>query len=204
MRTSHPRIPWSTPSPSPRSSRPPRWRKRPRPPPPPRRTTRHRERRPIQRIHLPGHLPDRRQARRARRLRLGAFERLLSRHLGIEHQLARGFRRSTRAPASNGTSTAATRQFPDNDDWNYDVGTIYYYYPGTRNPGFVNANTWEIYAAINWKWLGAKASYSLDDYFGAQPTGKKTDGTWYFDFYATIPSANRVHAARALRDPQRQ
>ena len=53
----------------------------------------HRERRDLQRIHLPGHLTDRRQACRARRLRLGAFERLLSRHVGIEHQLARGFRR---------------------------------------------------------------------------------------------------------------
>ena len=73
------------------------------------------------------------------------------------------------------------------DDWNYDLGTIYYYYPGSRNPGVVNANTWEIYAALNWKWLGAKASYSLDNYFGAQPTGQKTDGTWYFDFYANYP-----------------
>jgi uncharacterized protein (TIGR02001 family) len=74
-----------------------------------------------------------------------------------------------------------------NDDWNLDLGTIYYLYPGTKNPGVVSANTWELYAALNWKWLGAKASYSLDDYFGAQPTGKKTDGTWYFDFYANYP-----------------
>ena len=77
--------------------------------------------------------------------------------------------------------------FPGSDDWGYDVGTIYYYYPGKRNPGVVNANSWEIYAAINWKWLGAKASYNLEDYFGAQPTGSKTDGTWYFDFYANYP-----------------
>ena len=74
-----------------------------------------------------------------------------------------------------------------NDDWNLDLGTIYYLYPGSKNPGVVSANTWELYAALNWKWLGAKASYSLDDYFGAQPTGKKTDGTWYFDFYANYP-----------------
>ena len=77
--------------------------------------------------------------------------------------------------------------FPGSDDWSYDIGTLYYLYPGNRNSGFPNANTWEIYAALNWKWLGAKASYSLDDYFGAQPTGKKTDGTWYFDFYANYP-----------------
>ena len=53
----------------------------------------HRERRPVQRIHLPRHLADRRQARGAGRLRLGAFERLLSRHVGIQRQLARGLRR---------------------------------------------------------------------------------------------------------------
>jgi uncharacterized protein (TIGR02001 family) len=80
--------------------------------------------------------------------------------------------------------------FPGSEDWSYDVGTIYYYYPGTRDPGVVSANTWEIYAAINWKWIGAKASYNIDDYFGAQPAGKKTDGTWYFDFYANYPVAD--------------
>ncbi len=74
-----------------------------------------------------------------------------------------------------------------NDEWNYDIGTLYYLYPGDKKPGVVSANSWEIYAALNWKWLGAKASYSLDDYFGARPAGKKTDGTWYFDFYANYP-----------------
>ncbi len=74
-----------------------------------------------------------------------------------------------------------------NDDWNFDLGTIYYYYPGNRKPGYPSANSWELYGAINWKWLGAKASYNLDNYFGAKPVGKKTDGTWYFDFYANYP-----------------
>ena len=76
-----------------------------------------------------------------------------------------------------------------NDDWNYDLGTIYYLYPGNHS-GYPSANSWELYGAINWKWLGAKASYNLDDYFGAQPAGKKTDGTWYFDFYANYPLAD--------------
>lgn len=77
--------------------------------------------------------------------------------------------------------------FPGSEDWGYDIGTLYYYYPGSRNPGVVNADTWEIYGAINWKWLGVKASYNLQDYFGAQPTGQKTNGTWYFDAYANYP-----------------
>ena len=77
--------------------------------------------------------------------------------------------------------------FPGNSDWNYDIGTLYYYYPGTRNPGAIGADTWEIYGAVNWKWLGAKVSYSLGDYFGARPTGQKMDGTVYVDLYANYP-----------------
>jgi len=72
-------------------------------------------------------------------------------------------------------------------DFFYDVGTLYYYYPGSRNPGFYNANTWEIYGAVGWKWVSAKFSYNLDDYFGARPIGEKTDGTWYLDLSATYP-----------------
>jgi uncharacterized protein (TIGR02001 family) len=77
--------------------------------------------------------------------------------------------------------------FPGSDDWGYDVGTLYYYYPGSRNPGIVNADTWEIYGAINWKWLSGKISYNLQDYFGARPTGEKTDGTMYYDLSAAYP-----------------
>jgi uncharacterized protein (TIGR02001 family) len=72
-------------------------------------------------------------------------------------------------------------------DFYFDVGTIYYYYPGNRNPGFFDADTWELYAGVGWKWLGLKLSYSLQDYFGARPTGQKTDGTWYLDFFANYP-----------------
>lgn len=72
-------------------------------------------------------------------------------------------------------------------DWSYDLGTLYYNYPGKRYEGIVSADTWELYAGIGWKWLSAKASYSLKDYFGARPTGAKTDGTWYFDFSAAYP-----------------
>jgi len=77
--------------------------------------------------------------------------------------------------------------FPGSEDWNYDVGLYYYYYPGQRNPGAYNANTFEMYGAIGWKWLSAKASYNFENYFGAEPTGQKTSGTWYFDFSAAYP-----------------
>jgi uncharacterized protein (TIGR02001 family) len=75
-------------------------------------------------------------------------------------------------------------------DFFWDVGTIYYYYPGKRNPGVVDADTWEVYAALGWKWASVKFSYSLDDYFGARPTGQKTDGTYYVDLSATYPVAD--------------
>ena len=77
--------------------------------------------------------------------------------------------------------------FPGSEDWTYDVGLYYYYYPGRRNPGANNANTFEMYGAIGWKWLSAKASYNFENYFGAEPTGQKTSGTWYFDFSAAYP-----------------
>lgn len=74
-------------------------------------------------------------------------------------------------------------------DFSYDVGTIYYYYPGNANPGVPNADTSEIYAALGWKFLGLKYSYSLTNYFGAQPNanGDKTDGTGYLDLFADYP-----------------
>jgi uncharacterized protein (TIGR02001 family) len=72
-------------------------------------------------------------------------------------------------------------------DFYFDIGTIYYWYPGTKNPGVVSADTWEGYLGLGWKWLGVKYSYSFTDYFGARPTGQKTDGSWYLDFFVNFP-----------------
>ncbi|HLX29597.1 MAG TPA: TorF family putative porin [Casimicrobiaceae bacterium] len=78
--------------------------------------------------------------------------------------------------------------FPGSNDWSYDAGTLYYYYPGSRNPNVVDVDTWEVYGAIGWKWMSAKASYTVaTDYFGIRPSGQKTDGTWYLDWSATYP-----------------
>ena len=73
------------------------------------------------------------------------------------------------------------------DDWTYDVGLLYYYYPGTANPGVTKADTLEGYVGIGWKWLSAKVSYNFKDYFGAKPIGQGTDGTYYVDLSATYP-----------------
>jgi uncharacterized protein (TIGR02001 family) len=79
------------------------------------------------------------------------------------------------------------RNFGASDFW-FDVGTLYYWYPGNKVAGW-SANTWEIYAALGWKWAGVKMSYSLQDYFGARPNANQdpTDGTIYWDFFANYP-----------------
>ena len=73
------------------------------------------------------------------------------------------------------------------EDFTYDVGVLYYYYPGTVNPGLIKADTFEGYVGMGWKFLSAKFSYNFKDYFGARPTGDKTDGTWYLDFSLAYP-----------------
>lgn len=74
-------------------------------------------------------------------------------------------------------------------DFGYDVGLLYYYYPGTVTPGFVKANTFEAYGALSWKWLSAKYSYSLDNKTFGVPN---SDGTWYLDFGANIPLVDKL------------
>jgi uncharacterized protein (TIGR02001 family) len=73
-------------------------------------------------------------------------------------------------------------------DFYFDVGTIYYWFPGNKIAGW-SANTWEIYGGLGWKWLGFRYSYSLKDYFGARPNANtdETSGTWYLDFFANYP-----------------
>ena len=78
--------------------------------------------------------------------------------------------------------------FPGQEDWTYDLGAYGYIYPGKRNSGVLNADTWELYAAIGWKWLSLKGSWTVSsNYFGIQPNGRKTNGTGYYDLSATYP-----------------
>lgn len=70
-------------------------------------------------------------------------------------------------------------------DFGWDVGVLFYYYPGNRLPGTNSADTTEVYAGLSWKWAKVKYSYSVSDYFGVP----NSDGTWYLDFSADIPLA---------------
>jgi uncharacterized protein (TIGR02001 family) len=77
-------------------------------------------------------------------------------------------------------------------DFFFDVGGLYYYYPGKRLPGVVDADNFELYGALGWKWVSLKLSYSFQDYFGARPNANrdKTDGTIYYDLTASYPVAD--------------
>jgi uncharacterized protein (TIGR02001 family) len=71
-------------------------------------------------------------------------------------------------------------------DFGYDVGAIYYYYPGDKAPApVIKADTAEVYGAVSWKWLTAKLSYAVTDYFGYVDS----KGTYYADLSASYPIA---------------
>jgi uncharacterized protein (TIGR02001 family) len=76
-----------------------------------------------------------------------------------------------------------------NDDVNYDIGLLEYYYPSaaTATTPAVKYNTLEAYAAVNYKFAGAKYSYALTDFFAANTTTGalgSTKGSGYLDLYA--------------------
>jgi uncharacterized protein (TIGR02001 family) len=74
----------------------------------------------------------------------------------------------------------------------YDVGLLYYYYPGEMKPGNESPDTLELYGALSYKWASLKVSYNLRDYFGfTGNTGTNgSDGTLYYDLSANIPVAD--------------
>jgi uncharacterized protein (TIGR02001 family) len=72
-------------------------------------------------------------------------------------------------------------------DFGYDVGLLYYWYPGDTFSGTNEADTLELYGAMSWKWLSAKLSYSLNSKtFGVGDSR----GTYYLDLTAAYPIPN--------------
>jgi uncharacterized protein (TIGR02001 family) len=62
----------------------------------------------------------------------------------------------------------------------FDVGALYYYYPGKYPSDFNSPNTGEIYGALSYGPVTGKLSYALTDLFGA-PSSK---GSYYLDLSA--------------------
>jgi uncharacterized protein (TIGR02001 family) len=66
-------------------------------------------------------------------------------------------------------------------DFSYDVGVLYYYYPGS-SPKIDNT---ELYVAGGWGPLTVKYSYAISDFFGLA----NSDGAFYLDGAVTYPLA---------------
>jgi uncharacterized protein (TIGR02001 family) len=70
-------------------------------------------------------------------------------------------------------------------DFGLDVGTIYYYYPGTGAyvPEF-RAKNWEAYVGGSYGPVSLKYYYSFTDFFGLKAPGVDTKGSQYLDLTA--------------------
>lgn len=79
-----------------------------------------------------------------------------------------------------------------NDDWSYDVGALYYYYPGKKIGGVDSPDSMEVYASIGWKFVTLKYSHAVsENLFGWQgytkaggANTKDTRGSGYWDLSA--------------------
>ena len=76
-------------------------------------------------------------------------------------------------------------------DFTYDLGGLYYWYPGDATTGCTigtaacpKADTFELYGALGWKWLSAKYSQSVNNKTFGLPD---SSGTYYLDLSANVP-----------------
>lgn len=71
-------------------------------------------------------------------------------------------------------------------DFSFDVGALYYYYPGnypdTWKDAYDSPNTLELYGAVGYKWVTLKYSRAMQNLFG----NMNTKGSGYFEANATV------------------
>jgi uncharacterized protein (TIGR02001 family) len=90
-------------------------------------------------------------------------------------------------------------------DLTADIGLLYYYYPGAEiGATGVKYNNGEIYLGATYKWLSAKYSYGLTDFFGlksttapvyaftALPANGDSKGSGYLDLTANFEVADKT------------
>jgi uncharacterized protein (TIGR02001 family) len=76
-------------------------------------------------------------------------------------------------------------------DFGYDLGVLYYWYPGSYPPGYVTPDTTELYAGLNWKSiLSLKYSWSANNQTFGIPESR---GSSYLDFSATYDVIEKVN-----------
>lgn len=79
----------------------------------------------------------------------------------------------------------------------YNVGLLYYAYPGSYPDGFNSPNTLEAYGGIDWKSLSVKYSHGLTDLFGFEDS----KGAGYLELSTAIPVGDYeigLHAGHQL------
>ncbi len=74
-------------------------------------------------------------------------------------------------------------------DLGYDIGLLYYYYPGTYPGGYTKPDTLEGYAGLTWKFLSLKYSYVLGDKTFGFPDSRGSD---YIDLTANYDVIEKV------------
>jgi len=78
-------------------------------------------------------------------------------------------------------------------DFGVNVGALLYYYPGGQPAPGEKYDTTEVYAGGSWKWLSAKLSYAVTDFFCGKQTAfpasfsEGSDGSMYVELNATFP-----------------
>lgn len=93
-------------------------------------------------------------------------------------------------------------------DLGYNLGMIYYYYPGgkAQNPHNTRYNTGEFYFELSYKWLSVKYYQTITNYFGinadntpfnwddntADPSNKSSRGSCYIEANATFDLMEKV------------
>ncbi len=80
-------------------------------------------------------------------------------------------------------------------DFGYDLGVLYYWYPGNYGnapPGYTKADTTELYAALTWKFVSLKYSYSANNKTFGIPDSR---GSSYLDLTASYDVIDKVSDA---------
>ena len=91
---------------------------------------------------------------------------------------------------------------PRREDFGYDLGVLYYWYPGNYSnapSGYTKPDTTELYAALTWKFLRAQVQLERSTDVSACPDSRKTDGSSYLDLTASYDVRRQPDSA--LRSP---
>lgn len=79
-----------------------------------------------------------------------------------------------------------------NSDLSFDVGGLYYYYPGSYFPdgmgGQTKYNTFEWHVAATYKWFTAKYSQTTNDWFGVS----NSKGSGYYELNGSYPLTDKL------------